>query len=485
MKLYNTLSGTKEEIERPTGRPLHIFVCGPTVYDVAHIGHARTYIAFDAFVRYLRASTWDVLYIQNITDVDDKVIVRAQERGEDPLAFARGITRGFVADMRALNIRSVSHYAPASKFIPAIIRQIETLRAKGFTYTIDGDGIYYDIARFPEYGKLSRRTAAQAEDSMSRIDESIAKRNRGDFCLWKFPKVAPTTRKTEPKLFTRRAMADGEPAWFTSLGWGRPGWHIEDTAISESYFGPQYDIHGGGIDIKFPHHEAEIAQQEAASGKKPFVRIWMHTGSLLVTGKKMSKSLGNYVTIQDFLKDHAADTLRFITLSHHYRSPINYTEELATQARASLSTLEVFLAKLMFAARASTSKKPNGAAQRIANDGRNFSAALNDDFNSPAALAVLFNLVTREEKGVWTLTRAEARSIARFLSVSLTTLGFSARSPVVPKDVQALANERELCRGHKQFTQADELRKRLNGLGYEVDDTPLGPFVRHASAPRS
>lgn len=485
MKLFNTLSGTKEEVERPAGRPLHLFVCGPTVYDVAHIGHARTYIVFDTFVRYLRSTGWDVLYLQNITDVDDKVIARAHERGEDPLAFARNITRGFIADMRALNVRSVSHYAPASKFIPAIVRQVETLREKGFAYTIDGDGIYYDIGKFAEYGKLSRRTTAQAEDSLSRIDESIAKRNRGDFCLWKFPKLAPKPGRTDPRPFTRRTMADGEPTWFTSLGWGRPGWHIEDTAISESYFGPQYDIHGGGIDIKFPHHEAEIAQQEAASGRRPFVRVWMHTGSLLVRDKKMSKSLGNYVTIQDFLKNDTADTLRFIALSHHYRSPINYTDELAGQARASLATLQTFLAKLAFVAGASRSARPTGIAARIEEDERGFWAALDDDFNSPAALAVLFGCITREEKGVWTLTRTEARSLGRFLSASLKTLGFTVPSAVLPGDVVALANERELCRGSKQFTQADSLRKQLNGLGYEVDDTPLGPFVRPASPPHA
>ena len=344
MRLYNTLSGQKEELERPAGRPLKLFVCGPTVYDFSHIGHARTYIFFDVLVRYLRSKNYGISYVQNITDVDDRIINRAKENGEGPLALAQRFARAYFDDMKALGIRSVDRYAPATHFIKEIVAQVQLLQKKGFAYEIAGDGIYFDITKFPDYGGLSHRTAAGAEDGVSRIDESVAKRNRGDFCLWKYPKStvkAPFYRRT---LVTK----DGEPIWKTPLGWGRPGWHIEDTAISVKYFGPQYDIHGGAMDLKFPHHEAEIAQAEAAYGKRPFVKIWVHTGFLTVRGEKMSKSLGNFITIGDFLKDHSANALRYIALAAQYRSPIDYSDALAQTAEMALKGVRSFISKLAF-----------------------------------------------------------------------------------------------------------------------------------------
>ena len=255
MKIYNTLSGEKDELERPTGRPLHLFVCGPTVYDYSHLGHARTFFIYDTLVRYLRSKGWSVFYLQNITDVDDKIINRAKAENKKPIALAHFFARAYERDMRALGIDSVSKYASASRFITQIIKQIKTLMDKGFAYEIPGDGIYFNIAKFPNYGKLSGRTAAQAEDGISRIDEGVNKKNKGDFVLWKFPK-----QQAKPGFFQNIrgffVNPDGEPIWKTSLGWGRPGWHIEDTAISESFFGPQYDIHGGAGELKFPHHEA-------------------------------------------------------------------------------------------------------------------------------------------------------------------------------------------------------------------------------------
>ena len=268
--LYNTLSGEKESFTIPR-RTLRLFVCGPTVYDRSHIGHARIYIFFDVFAAYLKSLKARVFYLQNITDIDDKIIRRAKESGKEPLALAKELTRAHFADMKKLDVRNVTKYVPATKEIPTIIKQVAALIAKGVAYEIAGDGWYFDVSKFPEYGKLSRRTTEQAEDGVSRIDESINKRNRADFCLWKFKR-------------------DGEPSWKAPFGDGRPGWHIEDTAISEKYFGPQYDLHGGGLDLKFPHHEAEIAQQEALSGKK-LVKYWMHSGLVAVEGQKMAKSL--------------------------------------------------------------------------------------------------------------------------------------------------------------------------------------------------
>ncbi|MEK7097892.1 MAG: cysteine--tRNA ligase, partial [Patescibacteria group bacterium] len=285
MLIYDTLSGEKKPLPETGGKPLRFFVCGPTVYDYIHIGNARTYSAFDTIVRYLRSRKIKVQYLQNITDIDDKIIKRALEEKKHIKTIANFYSRAYKQDMKSLKIISVNKYAPATRYIRQIVKQVQILTEKGLAYKIESEGYYFDISKFPEYGKLSRRTSEQAEDSVSRIDEGINKKNRGDFVLWKFSK-------------------QNEPVWKTPLGAGRPGWHIEDTAITEYFFGPQYDLHGGGIDLKFPHHEAEIAQQESASGKKPMVNIWMHAGTLLVRGEKMSKSAGNFITVRDFLKKY-------------------------------------------------------------------------------------------------------------------------------------------------------------------------------------
>ncbi|MCL4404233.1 cysteine--tRNA ligase [Patescibacteria group bacterium] len=475
MRLYNTLSGQKEELQRPAGRPLKLFVCGPTVYDLSHIGHARTYIFFDVLVRYLRSKNYGVSYIQNITDVDDRIINRAKENREDPLRLSRRFARAYFDDMKALDIVSVDRYAFASRFIGEIVAQVELLLEKGFAYEIAGDGIYFDVTKFPDYGALSHRTAAGAEDGVSRIDESVKKRNKGDFCLWKYPKSAvkaPFYRRT---LVTK----DGEPVWRTPLGWGRPGWHIEDTAISVKYFGPQYDVHGGAMDLKFPHHEAEIAQAEAAYGKKPFVKVWVHTGFLTVRGEKMSKSLGNFVTIRDFLKDRSANALRYIALATQYRSPIDYSDELAQTAEMAVKGVRSFLLKLAFVEKANRSiTGTDESAALIGAADQAFREALDDDLNTPAALGTVFALVNDIQPRVWMLGGENARDIRRFVEEKLALLGFTFPAyREIPIKIMALAEERELSRRNKQFEQADALRKELTALGYSVDDTPIGPFV--------
>src|SRR3989338_7142056 len=338
IRVFNTLCGKKEGLKKPKGKQLKLFVCGPTVYDYPHIGNARTYIAFDAFVRYLRSQKIKVFYLQNITDIDDKIIAKAREEKTSPAAIAKKYEKIYRQNEKSLNIRSVSKYARATAHIPQIIKQVKTLIKKGSAYKIEDDGYYFDLAAFPEYGKLSGRTSLQAEDAISSIDENIRKRNKGDFALWKLVRFEATNYLSKSTNSTNKfKIINGEPAWWTTLGWGRPGWHIEDTAITEHYFGPQYDLHGGAIDLKFPPHEAEIAQQEAVSGKKPFVKIWMHTGFLLIKGEKMSKSLGNFITIRDFFNIQRGESpramrdrvnvLRFLILSQHYHSPIDYVPE--------------------------------------------------------------------------------------------------------------------------------------------------------------
>ena len=474
MKLFNTLSGKKEEVERPEGRPLNIFVCGPTVYDAAHLGHARTYIAFDALVRFLRAEGWQVFYLQNITDVDDKIIDRAREADTTPAKLAKEYEHAYRRTMKNIGVRSVDTYAPASKFIPQIVSQVERLIAKGFAYRIEESGYYFDITTFPDYGKLSGRTATQAEDAVTRIDEQIAKKNRGDFALWKFIDAHP--RNASKKFM----LVNGEPAWRASVGWGRPGWHIEDTAITEALFGPQYDIHGGAEDLKFPHHEAEIAQQEAASGKKPFVKLWLHTGFMRVRGEKMSKSLKNFVTIEQFLATYPALVLRWLVLSHHYRSPINFDDATIEQAVRSVASLQETLDKLLFISR---------KGMRIGAPDRMFMfdeqslearwhAALLDDFNTPEAFAAVFAFINELNPHLWKLSRKEAKTALGQIVNAFEMLGIEFVPEKATREAEALANERELYRGSKQFTQADALRKDVLGLGYTVDDTPLGPFVR-------
>ena len=323
LKLFNTLSRKKEIFKPIKDKKVHMFVCGPTVYDFMHIGHAKTYIQFDVIVKYLRFRGYNVFYLQNITDLDDKIIKRAKEEKIDPLELAHKFERYYHEDEKKLGINSITKYARATDHIRQIVKQTKTLIKKDYAYKVS-DGYYFDIKKFKDYGKLSKRTVLSAEDAVSRIDEGIEKKNKGDFCLWKFSKP-------------------NEPSWDTELGKGRPGWHIEDTAITETYFGPQYDIHGGARDLIFPHHEAEIAQMESASGKKPLVRYWLHTGFLNVGGQKMSKSLGNFITVGDALEKYNAKTLRFFYIGSHYRSPINFTEKALEKAKNGLERLNDFV----------------------------------------------------------------------------------------------------------------------------------------------
>ncbi len=449
MEIYNTLSRKKENFPSPDEqKKIRLFVCGPTVYDDAHVGHARTYLFFDFFASYLRSLGYAVNYLQNITDIDDKIIARAAERNMAPADLAQLFTDSYKDNMRALGVDAVTTYAPATDFISQIAAQVERLIDKGFAYKIDGDGWYFDIAKDEDYGKLSGRTAAQAEDGVSRIDDSDAKRNRGDFCLWKFSKP-------------------NEPVWQTSLGPGRPGWHIEDTAISEYYFGPQYDVHGGADDLKFPHHEAELAQQESASGLKPFVRWWMHTGFLLVNGKKMAKSAGNFVTIKEFLRTQPPEVLRWIMLAHHYRSPVDFSETLVAQARAALGNLYE-----RFAILSDGGIADDGPDVEVWRD--RFHASLGDDLNTPQALAVVFDLLKTEGLS----PSGKRRLILEFDAVlKLGIAAHAADMQDIPPEISEKLKRYEQFRIDKQFVQSDALRKEIESLGYEVRDTAEGSRV--------
>lgn len=464
MHLYNTLSGRKEDMINE-GRRINLFVCGPTVYDYQHIGNGKTQLVFDLFARYLRSEKYKVFYLQNITDIDDKIIKRAGEQGKGAADLADEFYKIYREDMAALGIKSINKFAPATKYIKQIVSQVKTLLEKGYAYKTS-DGYYFNIAKFPDYGKLSHRTTEQAEDGVSRIDDSSEKINKGDFCLWKF-----------------WTGDNHEPYWNTPLGKGRPGWHIEDTAITEKFFGPQYDIHGGGIDLKFPHHEAELTQQEAASGKAPFVRFWMHSGLLYINGQKMSKSLGNFITIRDFLKKCPQEIFRYIVLMHHYRNPINYTEDLQNQAELSVRNIKEFYSKLQFVKLKNKGRRGEAEAEiddLIAKFNGEFKASLYDDFNTPNALAAVHNFMGKIQNRIWRLSSGQAGSIAKILANKFFIFGISLKPLKIPGNIGKLARLREKSRVNKQFTKSDELRKEIESLGYKVEDTPLGQFIVQA-----
>src|SRR3989344_5786074 len=472
IKLYNSLSRKKEALKPRKNGALNLFVCGLTVYDFSHVGHARTYVVFDMVVKYLRQKKYKVFYLQNITDVDDKIIQRARELKQNPKDLAREFEKEYLWNMKALGVNSVSKYARATEHIKEIISQIKRLRAAGYVYETT-DGIYYDILKFKDYGKLSHRTTLQAEDAVSRIDESVKKKHKGDFALWKFSPPEDS-----------QAYAQDEPRWPSPWGKGRPGWHIEDTAITEKYFGSQYDIHGGARDLMFPHHEAEIAQMEAVSGKKPMVNYWLHTGFLTVSGEKMSKSLGNFITIRDFLRTHSPRVLRLMVLKSHYRSPIDYSENTIRQTEQELRRLDEFTEKLAKLKSRKDGVQANLMKIQIAKTKGAFDAAMEDDFNTPKALAAIFALVHRgnsllAKNGMRT---AAAKEMREFLAETDGFLQFilwgKQRKEKIPEEILRLAKERGKYRRRTDWQKADEIRKQISVLGYRIEDTAGGHEIK-------
>ncbi|OGN01802.1 MAG: cysteine--tRNA ligase [Candidatus Yanofskybacteria bacterium RIFCSPLOWO2_12_FULL_43_11b] len=460
MKIFNTLTKQLEPLPSPDEqKKLNMFVCGPTVYDYIHIGNARTFVMFDVVAKYLRYRGYDVNYIQNITDIDNKIIERAQKENTDPLEYAKKYSDFFKQDMLALGVTS-PEYKNAVDHIPEVIKQVRTLLDKGNAYVIENDGIYFDLSTFPDYGKLSGRTASMADDAVSRIDDSDRKRNRGDFALWKFGRP-------------------GDPSWPAPFGAGRPGWHIEDTAITEKYFGPQYDIHGGGQDLIFPHHEAEIAQQESASGLKPFVKYWMHSGFLINKESKMSKSLGNFTTLHEALKKYGPKNLRLYLLSAHYRSPLALDENGLTSAIVSNAGVYAFEERLELV-RKSKKTSDDGANKIIDEAVQGFEDSLDNDFNTPKALASFFTSINKFfmlfNKGGLGLN--DVLKIEEYLKTVNNILGIINQPKIkIPEEIVKKVEEREVVRKNKEWVKSDELRQEIENLGFDIDDTPYGPLV--------
>lgn len=463
IKLYNTMTRRKEIFEPLEGNRVKLFVCGPTVYDYSHIGHARTYISFDVIVRYLKYSGYSVFYVQNITDLDDKILKRADELETSPLELARRYEEMYLRDMELLGVEHVNLYARATEHIPEIIKQIGVLVDKGFAYETD-KGVYFDESKFEDFGKLSNRNIEDL--NVHRIGPDSSKRNPGDFALWK---------KRE------RISEEQEMVWDSPWGTGRPGWHIEDTAITETYFGPQYDIHGGGLDLIFPHHEAEIAQMEASSGKKPMVRYWMHTGFLNVKGEKMSKSLGNFITINELLEEYSPDVFRFFVLSTHYRSPIDFSGEILHQSSQGLNRIYKLIETINSELDSDTCislDNDSDYIQKLAAVREEFFEAMDNDFNTPAAISTIFDLIRDVNRDIHE-SNISKNSLTKLKAILLEfgyVLGLDfSMEPANEENLEIelldlLKYVREKLRQNKNWELSDEIRDKLNDLNISLED---------------
>lgn len=451
LKIYNSLTQQKEIFTPLQTGQVKMYVCGPTVYDYCHIGNARSFTAFDMIVRYLQYRNYTVTYVRNITDIDDKIIKRAIENQTEFMTVVTRFTTAFREDMAQLNLLTPTHEPRATEFVPAIIELIQTLLAKKYAYVSSNGDVYYDVRRFAQYGCLSHRNIDELE-SGARVEISNVKQDPLDFVLWKMAKP-------------------DEPAWESPWGKGRPGWHIECSAMSSKLLGMTFDLHGGGKDLIFPHHENEIAQSEAASQQK-FVNYWLHAGYLQIDKEKMSKSLGNFFTVRDLLKKYSPEVLRYFLLSGHYRSPLNFTEDLLLQAHHSLTRLYTALRDLPTA----TPPTENQYTQQ-------FIAAMDDDFNTPTAFSILFELahVIQRLRANDLAAAAQHAAVLKHLG---GVLGLLQTPPleflqgkienVDVEKIEALIAARNHARATKNWPEADRIRQELAQLSIILEDGAEG-----------
>ena len=449
LQIYNSMTRQKETFTPIESGKVSMYVCGMTVYDLCHLGHARVLVVFDTVVRYLRYSGYDVSYIRNITDIDDKIINRANENGESITELTERFIAAMHEDAGALGVLPPTAEPRATSSIADIIRMVETLIDKGHAYAADNGDVYYDVSSFASYGKLSGK---QLEDL--RAGERVAvdehKDDPLDFVLWK-------------------AAKPEEPSWPSPWGDGRPGWHIECSAMSTCCLGNHFDIHGGGQDLQFPHHENEIAQSEAATGET-YVNTWMHNGFVRVDDEKMSKSLGNFFTVRDILKSYKGEEIRYFVLASQYRSPLNFSDQLLDTARSSLNRLYNSLRGIEVTV---SQSRDDDYSER-------FAAAMDDDFNTPEAIAVLFDLASEINKAR-DVDGQEASRLAGILKKLAATLGLLEADPESylksgvgeaddDAEIDALIAERLQARADKDWGRADEIRDQLNEMGIELED---------------
>ena len=445
MKIFNTLSGQKEDFT-PAGDEVKMYVCGVTVYDLCHFGHALCYVSFDVVRRYLEYRGYRVKYVQNFTDIDDKIINRARERGIVWKDLVEKYIAEYFTDTDALNIKRATIYPRATEEIPRILEVIRVLLEKGHAYQSDGS-VYFRVKSFPEYGRLTHQSADDMR--VTATAEVEKKEDPLDFSLWK-------------------AVKPGEPSWPSPWGDGRPGWHIECTAMSTGHLGNSLDIHGGGQDLIFPHHENEIAQSECYTGVVPFVRTWMHNGFLQLGTDKMSKSLGNLVTIKEALARNSSDAIRLFIISSYYRMPLKYSTEALDAAENGLDRLRQAL---------KAEGKPGGAMLDAAPFTARFVEYMDDDFNAPQAVAAMFDLVREinrgNEKG---LDIRDAQNTLRELAgvIGFTLQESKKLSAQEEKEIEALIAARNEYRKAKEWKLADEVRERLSKMGVAIEDTAKG-----------
>ncbi|MGI6176090.1 MAG: cysteine--tRNA ligase [Christensenellales bacterium] len=462
MRVFNTMTRKKEEFVPIRQGHVGIYACGPTVYNYFHIGNARPFIIFDTLRRYLKFRGYDVTFIQNFTDIDDKMIHKAEQEGISVKELADRFIGEYYRDADALGILRADVSPRATEHMEGIIRLIETLIDKGHAYVSGGD-VYYAAESFADYGKLSGQPLENLEAG-ARIESGEEKRHPMDFALWK-------------------AQKPGEPVWDSPWGKGRPGWHIECSAMAMEYLGDTFDIHGGGQDLIFPHHENEIAQSQGATGK-PFAKYWMHNGYINVDNQKMSKSLGNFFTVREIAEEYDLEAVRLFMLSSHYRSPINFSRELIEQANTALDRLKTARENMEFLMENGSDEQMDPAfAERLQQAKAAFIEAMNDDLNTADALGVLFEFVRECNTHLNQHAQKQAALAAHALMQELTdVLGILGKKEeaTAPQNVLDLANQRQQARREKDFKKADALRDEIKQLGYVVEDTPQGPKVKRA-----
>ena len=464
MLIYNSEHRRKEEFKPLQEGKVGIYACGPTVYNYFHIGNARPFITFDVLRRQLEREGYDVTFVQNFTDIDDKMIRRANEEGITVKELGERFIEEYWKDAKALGIRPATVHPKATEHIPQIIALIQKLVDNGKAYAVNGD-VYYRVSAFPGYGKLSGQSVEDREMGASeRLDVETDKENPADFALWK-------------------AQKPGEPAWESPWGMGRPGWHIECSAMSMHYLGETFDIHCGGKDLLFPHHENEIAQSEGATGK-PYVRYWMHNGFINVDNQKMSKSLNNFFTVRDISKEYDLEAVRLFMLSAHYRSPINFSRDQVAAAHASLTRLYTARDQMAFllgtAEDKAMTEEETAFVERLKGYEKRFDEAMDDDLNTADAIGAIFELV--KDANV-TLNAQSAKAAVEAALNSLKALAdvlglLQKADDALPAEIQAMVDERAAARKNKDWKRSDELRDAIKAAGYILEDTREGQKVR-------
>lgn len=463
MQIYNTMTRKKEELIPIEEGTVKIYCCGPTVYNLIHIGNARALCVFDTLRRYLEFRGYKVLYVQNFTDVDDKIIKKANELGKTSSEVSENAIKEYFVDAEGLNVRRADIHPKVTENMGIIIDIVKTLVDKGYAYEADGD-VYFDTSKFPEYGKLSHQPLDDLKAG-ARIEVGEKKRDPMDFAVWK-------------------AAKPGEPYWDSPFGKGRPGWHIECSAMSRHYIGDTIDIHGGGSDLIFPHHENEIAQSECATGS-PLAKIWMHNGMLNVDNKKMSKSAGNFFMVRDLSAKYGYEPIRFMLLSVHYRSQLNYTLEVIESCKAALERLyncRDGMERVLAAAKDGKAKAETLEDVKTARG--SFNKAMDDDFNTADGIAAVFELVRKINTALSSpeITKGDVKVYQDEFSALTNVLGllYNKKDDEIPAEIAELIEERKAARKAKDFARADAIRDKIAGMGYIVEETRQGTIVKKA-----